>query len=102
MAALSEGPPLDPLAPGRAWPHLLIVCAAVFSVYAYTIPRTIALEDDGGFIMSAYYAGIAHPPGYPLHTLLAKPFTLLPFGSVALRVHLLSAVLGAATCGVLW
>jgi hypothetical protein len=80
----------------------LIVFAAMLCVYAYTMPRTIALEDDGGFIMSAYYAGIAHPPGYPLHTLLAKPFTLLPFGSVALRVHLLSAVLGATTCGAIW
>jgi hypothetical protein len=102
MTALSESPPLDPLPLRRAWPHLLLVCLAVLAVYAYTMPRTVALEDDGGFIMSAYYAGVAHPPGYPLHTLLAKPFTLLPFGSVALRVHLASAVFGAATCGAIW
>ncbi|CAI5764789.1 Hypothetical predicted protein, partial [Podarcis lilfordi] len=40
---------------------------------------------------------VAHPPGYPLFTLLAKlAIELLHFGSVAFRVNLLCAVLGAA------
>lgn len=84
------------------WMHAGIVAAALFLLYAITAPRTVALEDDGLFILSGYFLGIEHPPGFPLHTLLAKLFTLLPFGSVAYRVHLLSALFGALTCGLLW
>lgn len=61
----------------------------------------VTLEDDGLFSMAAYSLGIAHPPGYPVHTFLGKLFTLLPFGTIAFRLHLLSAVLGALTCCVL-
>jgi len=81
---------------------MVVVFAITLALYAATAPRTVALEDDGDFIMAAYYLGIPHPPGYPLYVLAAKPFTLLPFGSVAYRVHLASGALGAATCAVLW
>jgi hypothetical protein len=71
-------------------------------LFAATAPRGIALEDDASFVMTARFLGIAHPPGYPLYTLLAHLGTYLPLGSVAYRVHLVSGVLGAATCAVLW
>lgn len=89
--------------PTRAdWLQAALVALALFALYAATAPRTVALEDDGLFILSSYFLGIEHPPGYPLHTLLGKVFTLLPIGSVAYRVHLLSAVLGALTCAAVW
>jgi hypothetical protein len=62
----------------------------------------VALEDDGLFILASYYLGIAHPPGYPLFTLVGHLFSLLPFGSVAYRVHLASALFGALSCALLW
>src|SRR4029077_15540580 len=34
----------------------------------------------------------AHPPGYPLVTMLGHLFTLLPFGTPAFRVNLMSAL----------
>jgi hypothetical protein len=38
---------------------------------------------------------VAHPPGYPLFTLLANcMIRLVPFGSIAWRVNLLTAVCG--------
>jgi hypothetical protein len=86
----------------KQWPHLVVVFVALFSLYAYAAPRTVTFEDDGLFIMSSYFLGIDHPPGYPLLTLLGKLFTLLPVGSIALRVHLLSAFFGALTCVALW
>ena len=92
-----------PFLPTRAdWLHAAFVALSLFALYAATAPRTVALEDDGLFILSSYFLGIEHPPGYPLHTLLGKLFTLLPIGSVAYRVHLLSAVLGALTCAAVW
>jgi Protein of unknown function (DUF2723) len=89
--------------PSRAdWWQAGLVALALFAVYAATAPRTVALEDDGLFVLASYYLGIAHPPGYPLYTALGKLFTLLPVGSVAYRVHLLSAVFGSLTCAMLW
>ena len=38
----------------------------------------------------AYTLGIAHPPGYPLLTLLGRVFTLIPFGSIGFRTNLIS------------
>lgn len=93
----------EPFRPARAdWLQAGIVAAALFALYAASSPRTVAAEDDGLFVLSSYFLGIEHPPGYPLHTLLGKLFTLLPFGSVAYRVHLLSALAGALTGGAVW
>ena len=78
------------------------VALALLLLYAFTAPHVVALEDDGLFILSSYFLGVEHPPGYPLHTLLGKLFTYLPVGSVAYRVHLLSGVLGALSCALLW
>ncbi|NXX82128.1 TM260 protein, partial [Urocolius indicus] len=46
---------------------------------------------------------VAHPPGYPLFTLLAKlAMGLLPLGSPAYRVNLLCGLLGAAAASLLF
>ncbi len=53
--------------------------------------------DSGELTAAGYQLGTAHPPGYPLHTLLCKLATLVPLGSIAFRVVLLSAAAAAAT-----
>jgi hypothetical protein len=78
------------------------VFAVVLVVYLWSMPRTVVLEDDGLFILAAYFNGIAHPPGYPLYTFLSHLFTWLPLGSIAYRVHMLSAIFGAFSCAILW
>ena len=82
--------------------HAGLVAAAFFVLYAATAPRSVALEDDALFVLSSYFLGIEHPPGYPLFTLIGHVFTWLPVGSVAYRVHLVSALFGALTCAALW
>src|SRR2546427_2275825 len=95
--------PAEAFRPKRAdWLQAGAVAAALFALYAATAPRTVALEDDGLFILSSYFLGIEHPPGYPLFTLIGHLFTYLPFGSVAYRVHLASALFGALTGGAAW
>jgi len=84
------------------WIHLLFVIFLSLLVYLWSAPRTVVLEDDGYFILAAYFNGIAHPPGYPLYTLLAHISTWLPIGSVAYRVHMLSALFASLTCACLW
>jgi len=95
--------PAEPFRPRRAdWLQAAAVAVALFVLYAATAPRSVALEDDGLFILSSYFLGIEHPPGYPLFTWFGHLFTYLPFGSVAYRVHLASAMFGALTCAALW
>ncbi|TMI45565.1 MAG: DUF2723 domain-containing protein [Betaproteobacteria bacterium] len=95
--------PAEPFRPKRAdWLQAGAVALALFALYAATAPRTVALEDDGLFILSSYFLGIEHPPGYPLFTWIGHLFTYLPFGSVAYRVHLASAFFGALTGGAAW
>ena len=89
--------------PARAdWARAALVSVALFALYALTAPRTVAVEDDGLFILSSYFLGIEHAPGYPLFTLVGHLFTLVPFGSVAYRVHLASALFGGLACGAAW
>jgi len=80
----------------------LLLFLSVCLIYIWSMPDAIVLEDDGYFVLTAYYNGIAHPPGYPLYILLAKLFSLIPVDTIAWRVHLLSAVLGALTVVCIW
>lgn len=84
------------------WLQAGLVALVLFALYAATSPRTVALEDDGLFVLSSYFLGVEHPPGYPLFTLFGKLFTFLPFGSIAYRVHLASAFFGALTAAAVW
>ena len=80
------------------WVGPVLVFISLFALYLFTAPRTVVLEDDGSFILSGYFLGIEHPPGYPLYTLLAKLATLMPIGSIAWRVHALSGLFAALAC----
>ena len=71
-------------------------------LYVLTMPRTVVLEDDGLFLMAGANLGVAHPPGYPVYTLIVYLFTQLGFGSAAFLGHLSSAVIGSFACGCLY
>ena len=88
-----------PLRDGAA---LAASVAGPLVLYVLTMPRTVVLEDDGLFLMAGAHLGVAHPPGYPLYTLIVYLFTLLPFGSVAFLGHLSSAALAALACGCVY
>ena len=62
-----------------------------------TVCRTVFLGDSGELTTALATGGIAHPPGYPLYTILGKLFSFLPVGSVAFRINLFSSVCGALT-----
>ena len=72
------------------------------ALYVATLPRTVVLEDDGLFLMAGAHLGVAHPPGYPIYTLIVHLFMDLPFGDPAFLGHLSSAVLGALACGAVY
>ncbi|XP_036995469.2 transmembrane protein 260 isoform X4 [Artibeus jamaicensis] len=79
------------------------VFTAVAAVYTHTLPPSVPGGDSGELITAAHELGVAHPPGYPLFTLVAKlAITLFPFGSVAYRVNLLCGLFGAAAASFLF
>jgi len=84
------------------WLHAGIVALVLFALYAATAPRTVSLEDDSLFVLSSYYLGIEHPPGYPIFTVLGHLFSRVPIGPVAYRVHLVAAVFGGLSCAMVW
>src|SRR5512139_860253 len=58
--------------------------------------------DSGELITVAATGGVAHPPGYPLYTMLAGLWCrLVPFGGVAWRLNLLSALSATGAAAVL-
>jgi len=71
--------------------------AAVFAVYVSTLaPGLIDIRDTPAFQYMGRVLGIPHQPGYPFYLLISWAFSHLPIGSLAYRMNLLSAVLGAA------
>jgi len=74
----------------------------LFTTYLLSASHTVTLEDSGEFLLTSHFWGVAHPPGYPLYTMLGKIFSLLPLGSLAYRIHVLSALLAALACAILY
>ncbi len=95
--AHNEYLPLGQIIASEGW-RLWLLFALIFASYLISMPKTVVLEDDGLFIMSSYFLGIAHPPGYPLHTLIGHLFSQVPVGSVASRIHAVSGFFGALGC----
>jgi tetratricopeptide (TPR) repeat protein len=84
------------------WLTLLITFGIVWVVYFLTLAPELTLEDSGELVTGSLYAGIPHPPGYPVWTIYSWLWTVLvPWGNPAWRVALAEAFLGALACGLL-
>src|SRR5687768_6272278 len=77
----------------------IAVAIAAFLVYAATLCPTIYAGDSGELAVAATTLGIAHPPGYPLWTLLGRIAVLLLPGTPAFSLNLFSAICAAAAAG---
>jgi tetratricopeptide (TPR) repeat protein len=81
-------------------------CAGVvfiisLATYSLTLAPTVTLVDSGELIVAARSFGVAHPPGFPLYVILAHLATLIPIGSVAVRVNFASALFAALASAML-
>src|SRR5678815_2771494 len=84
------------------WLTAAFVTVVVLIGYIYTLAPDVTLEDSGELAVGSFYAGVPHPPGYPVWTLYTWLFTVLvPFSNIAWRVALSSAVAGALSCGLI-
>src|SRR5688500_10781433 len=97
-------------APERAvgpWRYLQAMLGGAVALFALglyirTLAPSVMPGDYAEFQLCAAVLGVPHPTGYPLYIMLGKLFTLLPFGDVAYRVNLSSAVYMAGAVGLLF
>ncbi|MDQ6695603.1 MAG: DUF2723 domain-containing protein [Chloroflexota bacterium] len=80
----------------------VVLALLALGLYGYTLAPSVMPGDYAEFQLSAAVLGVPHPTGYPLYVMLGKLFTLLPFGDVAYRVNLSSAVYMAGAVAVLY
>lgn len=84
------------------WICFAITTLVILVSYIWTLAPDVTLEDSGELAVGSYYAGVPHPPGYPVWTLYTWLFTVLvPVSNIAWRVALSSAVASAISCGLI-
>lgn len=77
--------------------------AVALAVYVATLCPTVYTLDAPELTAAAATFGVAHPPGYPLFTMLYGALArVLPFDDVALRTNVVNALLAAATVGAVF
>ena len=79
------------------WFTLLITFLCVWIGYYLTLAPELTLEDSGELAVGSMYAGIPHPPGYPVWTTLYLALDRF----AAVQEHCLASGIGEATSGAL-
>ncbi len=92
--------PVPEASPRAACAAALGLALVTLLVYLATLAPDVVAGDGADLQTAAGCPGIAHPPGYPLYTLLGWFFSHLG-NSPAWGVNLLTAVCGALAAGVL-
>src|SRR6266568_1505686 len=93
---------VPPLFRTTDWVTFAVTFAAVWIGYYLTLAPEQTLEDSGELATGSFYAGIPHPPGYPVWTIYTWLWTvLLPIKNIAWRVALGEATGGALAAGLL-
>lgn len=74
----------------------LMAGAAAFAVYLATIyPGLMPIGDAAKFSFVGRVLGTPHPPGYPLWVMVSHVFGYVPWGTLAYRMNVLSALFAA-------
>ncbi len=93
---------LAPLFRKRDWLTFVLSFVCVWVVYFATLAPEVTLEDSGELVTGSMYAGIPHPPGYPVWTIYSWLWTVLvPVGNMAWRVSLAEATASALACALI-
>jgi hypothetical protein len=81
----------------------LVVSGICLLLYLRTIAPSVLGGDTGELQSVPYTLRLTHPTGYPLQTLVGKLWTtIVPIGSVAYRMNLFSALVGAVAVGLIY
>ena len=80
----------------------ILLTLGVFAFYIQTLVPSMLDGEPGVYQYISSVLGIPDPSGFPLYVLLGYLWSLLPIGTLAYRMNLLSAFFGALTVGVLF
>ncbi|VAW42682.1 hypothetical protein MNBD_CHLOROFLEXI01-3853, partial [hydrothermal vent metagenome] len=91
-------------APKQALKFGLFGSGLLFSIlYILTLAPGLLPADSGEFQLVGATLGVAHPPGFPLYTLLSKIMSWLPTAATAAyKINLLSVLSSSATLLILY
>jgi len=93
---------IPPLFRKLDWMTAGIAFLILWTIYFITLAPELTLKDSGELVTASVYAGIPHPPGYPVWTIYTWLWTvLLPFGNMCWRVTVGEATAAALGCGLL-
>ncbi|MFI5347580.1 MAG: protein O-mannosyl-transferase family [Elusimicrobiota bacterium] len=82
---------------------VLGVFAAAFAFYLGCLYPAIAPRDSADMATAAMTLGVAHPPGYPLYSVLGHAWmSVFPWANSAYRLNVLSALAGAIAVSILF
>lgn len=71
---------------------LILIAIATFIAYFPGISPSVFGADSGDIILASWFGGVAHPPGYPLNSMIGWVFTHLPYNaSIAFKANLMAA-----------
>lgn len=73
-----------------------VLAGLLFALAVARAVPSVDWLDSGNLVVSAFWMGVAHPPGEPAWLVPARLAQLLPVGDLAFRCTLLSAVFVAA------
>src|SRR5947207_14147864 len=75
----AKAPPVKvpPLFRNIDWLTFAITTLFTFIGYYLTLAPQVTLEDSGELATASMYAGVTHPPGYPVWTIYTWLFTVL-------------------------
>jgi tetratricopeptide (TPR) repeat protein len=86
----------------RYLPGVLVFCLTAL-LYVLTLPRGVLPGDSGELIAASRTLSIAHPPGYPLYTMIGRVLSsAFGFGSMAYRYNLISALAASLSVFVVY
>lgn len=80
----------------------ITVFILTFIVYIKFLAPSVLQGDSAEFCIASYTLGIPHPTGYPIYTWIGHLFSLMPIGSVAYRINLMSAFFAAFTSALIY
>ncbi|RJP28446.1 MAG: DUF2723 domain-containing protein [Candidatus Omnitrophota bacterium] len=78
------------------------LCLVSLLLFIISIPQDIVWGDCPELAAGAWTLGVPHPTGYSSYILTTRLFQWLPFGTVAFRGHLFSAVCASLSCSILF
>ncbi len=82
----------------RIDPWAVLSVVVPLGIYLLTLAPSVTFFDSGEFLTAIASLGSSHSPGYPLFINYGKPFTWLPFGSIAFRINFATAFSAGLAC----